>query len=136
MNTLDAINISSRMVYLILVPILRELAGALLAIAISKDCKARNNGSSALWGLFTLITPVFAGIIYFIYSRILEKRKPQTDKDKKKVKSSRRLTIWAFIVYGFAIIFAIISIISTSASTIAEIITGEGQVINSYIHFL
>lgn len=54
METIEAINLSSRTICLILVPMLRELAGVLLAIAISKDCKARDNGSGALWGIFTL----------------------------------------------------------------------------------
>lgn len=49
MNVNDTVLISSKVVQLILVPILRELAAVLLAIAISKDCKARDNGSGTLW---------------------------------------------------------------------------------------
>ena len=48
MNVNDTVLISSKVVQLILVPILRELAAVLLAIAISKDCKARDNGSGTL----------------------------------------------------------------------------------------
>lgn len=127
MSVIETINISSLSIYHILVPILRELSGILLAFAISKDCKARDNGSGALWGLFTLITPAFAGIIYFVYSRILEKRKPKSQKDKKQVKKSRRLTIWAIITYIFAIILAIIAVISATASGIVNYINNENS---------
>ena len=47
MNVNDTVLISSKVVQLILVPILRELAAVLLAIAISKDCKARKCGLAA-----------------------------------------------------------------------------------------
>lgn len=57
MNVNDTVLISSKVVQLILVPILRELAAVLLAIAISKDCKARDNGSGTLWGVFTILSP-------------------------------------------------------------------------------
>lgn len=116
---------SSRIIYLILVPVLREFAGVLLAVAISKDCKARDNGSGALWGLFTLIAPAMAGIIYGVYSRILEKRQPKTDKDKKKVKRSRKLAIWAIFIYVVAIAVASVVIITTVASGAAMLITGD-----------
>jgi hypothetical protein len=56
MNVNDTVLISSKVVQLILVPILRELAAVLLAIAISKDCKARDNGSGTLWGVFTILS--------------------------------------------------------------------------------
>ena len=60
MNVNDTVLISSKVVQLILVPILRELAAVLLAIAISKDCKARDNGSGTLWGVFTILSPTLS----------------------------------------------------------------------------
>lgn len=83
MNVNDTVLISSKVVQLILVPILRELAAVLLAIAISKDCKARDNGSGTLWGVFTILSPTLSGLIYLVYSRFVVKRKPQSDKDKE-----------------------------------------------------
>lgn len=120
MNTVEAINISSNVIRLILVPALREFAGVLLAIAISKDCRARDNGSGVLWGIFTLITPFISGIIYFIYSRFIEKRDAKTQKDKSMVKASIRLTVSAVIVYLIALIFAVSAIITGVASGIAS----------------
>ena len=120
MNTVDAINMSSRLVYIILVPVIRELAGVLLAVAISKDCKARDNGSGALWGVFTLITPLLSGIIYCIYSRFLTKRDAKTQKDKRMAKASIRLTVCAVITYIIALIIAVSAIITGVASGIAS----------------
>ena len=134
MNTVDAINLSSSAIYIILVPILREFAGVLLAIAISKDCKARDNGSGALWGLFTLIAPAFAGIIYCLYSRFLVKRDAKTDRDKKKIKASRRLTVWAVLVYIIALVIAVFAIITITASGIASSINNDGTNINSLMY--
>lgn len=134
MNTVEAINLSSRAIYLILVPMLRELAGVLLAIAISKDCKARDNGSGALWGIFTLISPAFAGIIYCIYSRFLAKRDVKTDRDKKKIKTSKRLTIGSVLVYIIALVIAVITIITSAASGIASSIENEETDINSLMY--
>lgn len=131
MNNIENIFVSSEIIYLVLIPILRGLAGILLAVAISKDCKARDNGNGALWGLFTLITPAFAGIIYCIYSRILIKRKGKTNKDKKKIKQSKKLTISAIIIYLFAIILAIVCIITGVASGIAYSISNDGTSINA-----
>lgn len=134
MNTTEAINLSSRAIYIILVPVLRELAGVILAIAISKDCKARNNGSGALWGVFTLFFPAFAGIIYCIYSRFLAKRDAKTDADRKKIKTSRRLTIVAVLVYIAAFMIAVIAIITGVASGIASSIDNEATNINSLMY--
>lgn len=131
MNNIENIFLSSEIIYLILIPILRELAGILLAIAISKDCKARNNGSGALWGLFTLIMPAIAGILYYVYSRLLVKRKGKTNKDKKKIKQSRKLTISAIIIYIFAIILAIVCIVTGVASGIATYLTNDEISINA-----
>lgn len=125
MNTVEAINLSSSVIRLILVPVFRELAGVLLAVAISKDCKARDNGSGALWGIFTLIFPAFSGIIYLIYSRFLVKREAKTDRDKKKIRTSRKLTVWAVLVYIVALIIAVITIITSTASGIASSIMND-----------
>lgn len=120
MNTVEAINLSSRVVYIILVPVLRELAGVLLAVAISKDCKARDNGSGALWGLFTLIFPALSGITYCVYSRFLVKRNAKTHTDKKRIKTSRRLTVGAVLVYFVALVVGCIAIVTGLASGIAS----------------
>lgn len=128
MNTVEAINLSSSVIRLILVPVFRELAGVLLAVAISKDCKARDNGSGALWGIFTLISPAFSGIIYLIYSRFLVKREAKTDRDKKKIRTSRKLTVWAVLVYIVALIIAVITIITSTASGIASSIMNDDNI--------
>lgn len=128
MNTVEAINLSSSVIRLILVPVFRELAGVLLAVAISKDCKARDNGSGALWGIFTLICPALAGIIYCIYSRFLVKREAKTDRDKKKIRTSRKLTVWAVLVYIVALIIAVITIITSTASGIASSIMNDDNI--------
>lgn len=119
MGLTETIFASGRIVSLILVPVFRELAAILLAFAISKDCKARNNGSGVLWGIFTLITPIFAGIVYALYSRFLVKRKPETAEDKKRVKSSRKLTCAAVLIYVLSIIIALVALITNIASGIA-----------------
>lgn len=135
MNTVDAINLSSSVIRLILVPVLREFAGILLAIAISKDCKARENGSSALWGIFTLVFPALAGIIYCIYSRFLVKRNAKTDKDTKKIKTSRRLTVCAVLIYIVSLIIAALAIITGAASGIASSIKNDAANINPLIYY-
>ena len=119
MSLIETIYASGKIVSLILVPVLREFAAILLAFAISKDCKARKNGSGVLWGIFTLIMPIFSGIIYFVYSRILVKRKPETSKDKKRVRSSRRLTVAAILIYILSLIIAVIAFVTSFASEIA-----------------
>ncbi len=119
MNTIEAIYASGRIVQLILVPVFREIAAVLLAVAITKDCKARDNGSGALWGLFTLLAPILSGIIYAIYSRALVDRKGKTEKDKKNIKISKWLTFLAVCTYILSIIIAIVAVIATIASEIA-----------------
>ena len=127
MGLSETIYASGKIVSLILVPVLRELAAILLAFAISKDCKARKNGSGVLWGIFTLIMPIFSGIIYFVYSRILVKRKPETSKDKKRVRSSRRMTVVAILIYILSLIIAIVAFVSNIASGIAMRSSDESQ---------
>lgn len=120
MNTIETVYASGKIVQLILVPVFRELAAVLLAVAISKDCKARNNGSGALWGIFTLLFPVLSGIIYGFYSRTLVDRKGKTAKDIKDIKTSRKLTFTAIcIIYGMSLIVALVAVITSIASGIA-----------------
>lgn len=119
MGLAGTIYASGKIVSLILVPVLRELAAILLAFAISKDCKARDNGSGALWGIFTLIAPIFSGFVYLIYSRFLVKRMPKSLEDKKKVRSSRRLTVAAVMIYILSFIIAVVAFITIFASEIA-----------------
>lgn len=119
MEFIESIYASGRIVYLILVPILREISAVLFAFAISKDCKARDNGSGVLWGIFTLITPFVSGIIYFIYSRILVKRKAKTRDDEKDIKRAYKFTIAGVIIYTLSIITAVLAIIASLASGIA-----------------
>ena len=119
MNTIETIYASGRIVQLILVPVFRELAAVLLAVAISKDCKARNNGSGALWGIFTLLFPVLSGIIYGFYSRILVDRKGKTEKDIRNIKTSSKLTFTAICIYVMSLIVALIAVITSIASGIA-----------------
>lgn len=134
METIGNIFVSSRIIYLILVPLIRELASILLAVAISKDCKARDNGSGILWGLFTLITPIFAGIIYAVYSRLLVDRKGETEQDFKNIKKSKKLTIWAILLYVVAVVIAIVCIITGAASAIAGMESDDGTNINSLMY--
>lgn len=128
MSTIDAIYASGRIVYLILVPVLRELSAVLLAFAILKDCKARDNGSGALWGLFTLLAPVLSGIIYFVYSRLLVKRKGNTPKDKKQIISARKLTFLSISTYVISLIVALAALITSTASGLTTIIS------EAYLH--
>lgn len=119
MGLTETIYTSGKIVSLILVPVFRELAAIILAFAISKDCKARDNGSGILWGLFTLIMPVLSAIVYFVYSRIIVKRKPKSLEDKKKIKNLRRLTVAAVLIYVLSFIIAVVAFITNVASGIA-----------------
>lgn len=119
MELIEYIYASGKVVHLILVPVLREISAMFFAAAISKDCNARKNGSSTLWGIFTLIMPTLFGIIYIIYSRILIKRKANTIEEKRKIKSACRLTIIGALFYTLSIIAAITAIIITLSSDIA-----------------
>ena len=107
MNVNDTVLISSKVVQLILVPILRELAAVLLAIAISKDCKA----------------PTLSGLIYLVYSRFVVKRKPQSDKDKRSARSSVKLTAFAILIYFIALLIAIVAIITGTATQVIHILS-------------
>ena len=125
MNIVEAIYASGRLLYLILVPVFREISAAFLAAAISKDCKARRNGSSVLWGLFTLISPLLSGIIYFIYSRLLKKRDADTIENEKRIKCSRKLTITAILIYMLSLILAVVAVVTSFASELTIISNEE-----------
>ncbi len=113
MNVNDTVLISSKVVQLILVPILRELAAVLLAIAISKDCKARDNGSGTLWGVFTILSPTLSGLIYLVYSRFVV----------KSARSSVKLTAFAILIYFIALLIAIVAIITGTATQVIHILS-------------
>lgn len=119
MGLTETIYASGKVVSIILVPVLRELAAVLLAFAISKDCKARDNGSGILWGIFTLIAPIFSGVVYLIYSRFLVKRNAKSLEAKKKIKIARRLTIAAVSIYVLSFIIAVVAFVTNIASGIA-----------------
>jgi heme/copper-type cytochrome/quinol oxidase subunit 2 len=108
MDILKTLFSTSGAIYLVVVPILRELSAVFLAIAISKDCKARYNKNNILWAIFTLLSPVFVGIIYFIYSRVINKCEKQDISDKK-IKSAKKLTVLAIIIYVISVILCIVS---------------------------
>lgn len=119
MSVLEAIYSAGFIGNVIAVPVLREIAAIFLAFAISKDCKARDNGSSVLWGIFTLISPLIAGVVYGIYSRFFSDRKAETDVDKKRAKSSVRLCILAVFTYIMSFIMLIISVIAITSAGLA-----------------
>lgn len=119
MSILESLYVSGRVVYFILVPVLREAAAVFLAVAISKDCKARGNGSGALWGLFTLLVPAVAGIIYFIYSRLIVKREAESPDGRKKVKASYQCTAAAVVIYLLSLVLAVTAIVVSTVSGIA-----------------
>lgn len=120
MDTLTSIFISGRLIHIILVPVLRQIAALLLAVAIAKDCKARDNGSSLYWGIFTFIMPFFAGIVYLAYSRFFTHRKGKTEKDLKDIRKSYRLAGCSVFIYFIALVLAIIAVITVASSYFAE----------------
>ncbi len=123
MDTITSIFLSGRVAYGVAVPVIREIAAVLLAISIAKDCKARDNGSSGLWALFTLISPLFAGIVYFIYSRIAVKRDVRSPEYMLMLRQSKKLFIWAAVVYIISLCVALAAIITMVASGVADFIT-------------
>ena len=131
MEQLDAIFLSGSIIKIIIPPLLRQLAALLFAIAIAKDCKARKNGSYGLWFVFTFLLPVLSGVIYFIYSRILVKRKPDTPEEKKKAKTSIRLSVIAVLLYIISLVVAVVALITGIASGIA--ITASDNATDSVI---
>ncbi|MCH5314722.1 MAG: hypothetical protein J1E81_02320 [Eubacterium sp.] len=125
MNTVESILASGYVGWEILVPVLRLLSSVLFAIAVSKDCKSRNNASAALWGLMVLLAPVLFGILYFVFSRFLWEKPQEDDRDKKKAKQSKILFITAGFIYVVMLVVLIVSIIVTVSSAAASILTDE-----------
>jgi len=113
--------LSGRLVYMVLVPLLRALAAGLLAWAIAKDCTARRNGSTVLWALLAFLSPLICGTVYFIYSRFWVERKPESAQDRRLDKSAKKLVVWSAAVYVIACVIAIVAVITMIASGIAII---------------
>lgn len=125
MNLIETVFATGSIGWIFLVPILRAAASIFLALAVSRDSKARSNGSSALWGLAILLMPMLFGIIYFIYSRFLCEAKPDTPVDKKYAKQSKRLCILAVFTYFVMAAVLVVSIILLVSSGIAGIESGD-----------
>ncbi len=120
MDTLSAISISGRLATMVFVPLLRQIAAVFLAVAIAKDCKARDNGSSLYWAIFTLLFPIFSGFVYLAYSRFFTHRQGKTEKDLKNIKTAKRLTACSIFTYFIALVMAIVALITTASSYFAE----------------
>lgn len=119
MNILESIAVSGFVGTQIAVPVLRLCASIFLAIAVSSDCKSRRNGSSALWGVLMLVSPVFFGIIYFVYSRFFTDRKPETQKEKSASKTAKIMCLLSVFTYIVMLVVLIVSLIVTVSSSIA-----------------
>lgn len=128
MNLFETIFASSRVVSLILVPLIRGFASLFFAIAISKDCKARKNGSSSLWGLLVFISPVVFGLIYLFYSRFIDRSLPESLSDIKRVRSAGRFTAAAVLFYIVSLIIAVISIATGALSFVGSVLTDTNKV--------
>lgn len=117
MSLIESLAVSGYVGKAIVVPVLRIIASILFAVAISKDCKARTNASSTLWGILTLIFPVLFGIIYFVYSRFFIEKSPDSYVDKKLSKSSKIYFSLAVIFYAAMVTsFVIFSVVAVSSS--------------------
>lgn len=125
MSALEAIYSAGFLGNVIAVPVLRELAAVFLAVAISKDCRAKSNGSGALWGLFTLITPLIAGIVYFVYSRFFSDRIAQSTKEKRQAKSASRWCVLSVFTYILSIVMLIVSVVTITSAGLAGQRNGE-----------
>lgn len=121
MTQLESVYAAGAVEYLIAAPILRAIAGLLLSISVAKDCKAKKNGSPLLWALFVLLMPFIAGIIYFVYSRYFAENSEIMEKDRRKMKSSKRLCFLAVIVYIASVIMPVISFAVTAAAGLTGI---------------
>lgn len=119
MNFLMGLGASGVLVWEIAVPFFRFVSSLLFAFAISKDCKSRDNGSTALWGLFTFFSPLIAGAIYWFYSRYLITRKPVSENDFKLANQSKKLFVAAVFFYILTGILLVCSVIVTVASAFA-----------------
>lgn len=133
MDTLETIFSTGGAAYLIIVPILRELSAILLAIAISKDYKARYNKRNIMWGLLSLLSPVLIGIIYFIFSKVINTGEIKNTNNKKAIKSAKKITILAIIMYIVSFVLCVVSISAIIGTEFASQITDNGSLIfNNY----
>lgn len=120
MNILTGLGASGMIVWRIVVPLFRFISSMFFAFAIAKDCKSRNNGSSPLWGLCAFISPLIAGVIYWIYSRYCTTRVPVTENDLKLAKQSKKLLIAAVFFYILTAVLFVGSVIITVAALFAS----------------
>lgn len=133
MDILETVFSTGGATYFVVVPVLRELSAIFLAIAIFKDCKVRYNKSNILWGLFSLLSPALVGIIYFIFSRIINKCEIKNTNDKKKIKSAKKITVLAIIIYIVSFVLCIVSVSTIIGTEIASQVTDNGSLMfNNY----
>lgn len=119
MQIIEMIFASSYLSLKVMFPILRTIYSALFGVAISKDCKSRDNGSSALWGFLAFISPVIFGIIYLIYSRFYSNRKPKSEEDFSNAKKAKLFFLISIFVFAITQAIFVISVISLLGSTFA-----------------
>ncbi len=125
MSIAESILASGFVGWKIAVPVLRAVSSVLLALAVSKDCKSRNNGSAPLWGFTVLLSPLLFGIIYFVYSRFLREKSQEDCRNKKGERQSKILCIAAVFVYVVMIAVLIVSIIVSVSSAAAVMLSEE-----------
>lgn len=132
MEAANTIAISSLSVYLILIPVMRTVASILLAVAVSRDCKARGGDRALFWSICTFLVPLAFGIIYLINSRAIQKS--PINPDKKKAKSAIYLTVFAIIIYIITLALSAAAIVSGAASGIYILLNDDGESINSLLY--
>lgn len=130
MEAANTIAISSLSVYLILIPVMRTVASILLAVAVSKDCKARGGDRALFWSICTFLVPLAFGIIYLINSRAVQKS--PINPDKKKAKSAIHLTVFAIIIYIITLALSAAAIVSGAASGIYILLNDDGESVVLY----
>ena len=130
MEAANTIAISSLSVYLILIPVMRTVVSILLAVAVSKDCKARGGDRALFWSVCTFLVPLAFGIIYLINSRAVQKS--PINPDKKKAKSAIHLTVFAIIIYIITLALSAAAIVSGAASGIYILLNDDGESVVLY----
>lgn len=130
MEAANTIAISSLSVYLILIPVMRTVASILLAVAVSKDCKARGGDRALFWSICTFLVPLAFGIIYLINSRAGQKSPVKPD--RKKSKSAKRLIVFAIIIYIITLALSAAAIVSGAASGIYILLNDDGESVVLY----
>lgn len=130
MEAANTIAISSLSVYLILIPVMRTVVSILLAVAVSKDCKARGGDRALFWSICTFLVPLAFGIIYLINSRAVQKS--PINPDKKKAKSAIYLTVFAIIIYIITLALSAAAIVSGAASGIYILLNDDGESVVLY----